>query len=97
MIRGGFIMSENIQDKGKNNIIIENREKANISGVCAVISFDEREVCMNTTQGKLTIVGEGMHVEKLSLDIGEISISGRIDGFEYIGLQKEGSFWSKIF
>ncbi|MBO5973577.1 MAG: sporulation protein YabP, partial [Clostridia bacterium] len=39
-------MSENYLEKGKNNIILENRERANISGVCEVLNFDEREVCM---------------------------------------------------
>lgn len=90
-------MSDGYIESAKNNIIIENREKANVSGVCEVISFDEHEVCMNTTQGKLTVLGEGMHVEKLSLDIGELVILGRIDGFEYLTAQKESSFWSKIF
>ena len=91
-------MSEyNFIENGKNNIIIENREKASISGVSEVISFDEREITMDTCQGRLTIIGEGMHVEKLNLDIGEIALSGRIDGFEYSGKQKEKSFWSKIF
>ena len=90
-------MSENYLENGKNNIIIENREKTSISGVCEVISFDEHEVCMDTTQGKLTVLGDGLHVEKLNLDIGEISITGRIDGFEYLSTQKERSFWSKIF
>jgi hypothetical protein len=52
---------------------------------------------MNTTQGKLTLLGDGLHVEKLNLDIGEISVVGRIDGMEYTGVQREGSFWSKIF
>ena len=90
-------MSENYMEKGKNNIIIENRERANISGVCEVLNFDENEVCMNTTQGKLTLLGDGLHVEKLNLDIGEISVVGRIDGMEYTGVKREGSFWSKIF
>ena len=90
-------MSENYMEKGKNNIIIENRERANISGVCEVLNFDENEVCMNTTQGKLTLLGDGLHVEKLNLDIGEISVVGRIDGMEYTGVQREGSFWAKIF
>ncbi|MBQ2865023.1 MAG: sporulation protein YabP [Clostridia bacterium] len=90
-------MSDISMEKGRNNIIVENRERANISGVCEVISFDEREVSMNTTQGRLTLLGEGLHVEKLNLDIGEIAVTGRIDGFEYTGVQKEGSFWSKIF
>ena len=90
-------MSDISMEKGRNNIIVENRERANISGVCEVISFDEREVSMNTTQGRLTLLGEGLHVEKLNLDIVEIAVTGRIDGFEYTGVQKEGSFWSKIF
>ena len=82
---------------GKNNIIIENREKADISGVCEVISFDEHEVCINTTQGKMTVLGNELHVERLNLDIGEISIVGKIDGLEYLTHQKDKSFWSKLF
>lgn len=91
-------MSENNYiDAGKNNIILENREKINISGVLEVISFDESQITMDTTQGRLIMVGDGLHVEKLSLDIGEIALVGRIDGLEYTGRQKEKSFWSKIF
>ena len=52
-------MSEyNFIENGKNNIIIENREKASISGVSEVINFDEREITMDTCQGRLTIIGE---------------------------------------
>ena len=91
-------MSEsNFIENGRNNIIIENREKAIISGVTEVLAFDECQVSMDTVLGRLKIEGDGLHVEKLSLDIGEIALSGRIDGIEYMGKSKEKSFWSKIF
>lgn len=91
-------MSENcLIESSKNNIIIENREKINVSGVTEVIGFDEHKISMETTQGRLEVYGSELHVEKLSLDIGEISLTGRVNGFEYLGSNKEKSFWSKIF
>lgn len=91
------MFENNYIENGKNNIIIENREKAIISGVTEVIGFDERQIAMDTIQGRLTITGEGLHVEKLSLDIGEIALNGKINGVEYIGKSRDKSFWSKIF
>lgn len=91
-------MSENNYfEKEKNNIIIENREKALISGVTEVMGFDEEQIVMDTIQGRLSITGEGLHVEKLSLDIGEISLKGKISSVVYSTKCKEKSFWSKIF
>ena len=53
---------------------------------------------MDTSLGLLTVEGEGLHVEKLSLDVGELTLEGTVDSLQYSrGGQKKGSFWSRVF
>ena len=80
-----------------HNIIIESRERLSISGVTEVISFDEQQVVVETTRGLLTVEGQQLHVEKLSLDVGELSVEGMIDAVVYAAERQQKGFWSRIF
>ena len=80
------------------NIILEGRERLSITGVTDVLSFDEGEVAAETTLGLLMVAGEELHVERLSLDVGELVLTGRIVSLEYVGdHNRKSSFWSKLF
>ncbi len=80
------------------NVILEGRERLSVSGVTEVVSFDEEEVVMDTSRGLLTVTGSDLHVDKLSLDIGELSLQGVIDGIVYADEQRRrGGFWSRFF
>ena len=84
--------------ESSQNIVLENRERATVSGVLEVVSFDENEVVMETSHGLLTVSGDGLHVEKLTLEAGELVIAGRIDAMLYTeGRGSRGSFWSRFF
>ena len=50
------------------NIVLENREKLSISGVLDVLSFDDQIVILEIELGLLTIKGENLRINKLSLD-----------------------------
>ncbi len=81
-----------------HNIQLEERHRLVVTGVSEVLSFDENEVIMDTSLGLLTVEGEGLHVEKLSLDMGELSLEGSIQSLCYSrDRQKKGSFWSRVF
>lgn len=82
-----------------HNVIMEGREKLTVSGVDDVDSFDEVEIIAKTVRGRLVIRGEGLHLEKLSLDTGEIIACGRIDALEYEGEsnQESGGFLARLF
>ncbi len=54
-----------------------------LSGVLDVVSFDEREIVLNTSLGALTVEGEGLHITKLSLESGEVSAEGRVSAIFY--------------
>ena len=66
-----------------HKLIIGNRKNGNISGVVDVLSFDLNEIMLETEQGMLTIKGNDLHVNRLTLDKGEVDIEGKIDSLVY--------------
>ena len=48
------------------NIVLENREKLNITGVLDVLSFDDQIVILETELGLHTVKGENLRINKLS-------------------------------
>ena len=65
------------------NLILENREKLSISGVNDVLSFDDQVVMVETELGLLTVKGENLRINKLSIDTSEVIIEGDISYFAY--------------
>ena len=83
------------------NIILENRNKLSISGVNDVLSFDDQVVMIDTELGLLTVKGENIRINKLSLDTSEVIVDGEISSLTYSqkAQEKNGgtSLLSKIF
>ena len=66
-----------------HHIILEEREQLSVSGVEEVESFDENTILLTTAQGALEIQGEGLHIEKLSLDGGDLRVVGQVNALIY--------------
>ena len=82
------------------NLILENRGKLSISGVLDVLSFDDQVVIVETELGLLTIKGENLRINKLSIDTSEVIVEGDISYMAYSNKEMEkgrGSIISKIF
>ena len=87
--------------KRAHKLILNNRRTCNLTGVNDVLSFDEKETILETEQGMLMIKGNDLHVNRLTLDKGEVDVDGRIDSFTYSeqsGMANKGeSFLSRLF
>ncbi len=82
------------------NIVLENREKLSISGVLDVLSFDDQIIIVETELGLLTIKGEDLRINKLSIDTSETIVNGNIMQIAYSEntMEKKGEgIFSKIF
>ncbi|HJJ04629.1 MAG TPA: sporulation protein YabP [Clostridiaceae bacterium] len=82
------------------NIVLENREKLSISGVLDVLSFDDQIVILETELGLLTVKGENLKINKLSIDTEEVIVEGDIFNLGYSEKdidKKAGGFLGKIF
>lgn len=90
----------NLANSVIQNIILENRNKLNISGVQDVLSFDDQVVIIETDLGLLTVKGENLKINKLSIDTEEVIIEGEINNLGYSDHTKkeqESGLFSKIF
>ncbi|CCZ00153.1 putative uncharacterized protein [Clostridium sp. CAG:793] len=83
------------------NIILENRNKLSISGVNDVLSFDDQIVILETDLGMLTVKGDDLRINKLSIDTSEVVVEGNIYNLSYSEKQAHkstgGSLLGKIF
>lgn len=83
-----------------HNLILENRKKLTLSGIEDVDSFDEESIVLLTEGGTLSICGEGLHINKLSVETGEVSIEGHVDSLVYSDGSSgkgKGGFLARLF
>ena len=82
-----------------HHIILEEREQLSVSGVEEVESFDENTIVMLTNRGTLIVRGEELHIEKLSLDGGDLKVEGTIDSLTYEdrGGDRAGGLFARLF
>lgn len=87
-----------IEASAPHTITLQNRSHLTISGVESVESFDENAIAMTTVEGILLITGSDLHIEKLSLDGGDLRVKGTVDSLAYEeeNDRREG-FLSRLF
>ena len=71
------------QEAADHHVILEGRASLSVSGVEEVESFDENAIVMRTSLGTLVVRGEELHIEKLSLDGGDLRVEGMVDSLTY--------------
>lgn len=76
-------MEEKLAAQKAHKIVISNRKSGVLNGVIDVLSFDVGEILLETELGMLLIKGNDLHVNRLTLEKGEIDIEGKIDSFTY--------------
>ncbi len=80
-----------------HGISLEDRTRLNVTGVEDVESFDESLIVMNTSSGDLIVRGSGLHIDRISLDTGQLSVEGSISELSYEDKAPAGGFWQKLF
>lgn len=84
-----------------HKLVINNRKTSMVTGVLDVLSFDLNEILLETEQGMLMVKGTDLHVNRLSVEKGEVDLSGNIDSVAYssasqVNRQNE-NFFAKLF
>lgn len=90
-------MEEKQQILKGHKLNISARKSAAVTGVNDVLSFDAGEVLLQTEQGVLMIRGSELHVNRLTLEKGEVDIDGRIDSLTYSDAANYGKSGESLF
>ena len=80
-----------------HHVVIEERKSLTVSGVEDVERFDENTIVLSTSKGAMVVTGENLHIEKLSLDGGDLKVEGDIDAVtdeDEVG--GRGGFFSRL-
>jgi len=92
---------EQKQELGTHKLSLIGRKTLTLSGVKEVISFDAKEVILETVQGMLLLRGDEMNVTRLLVEKGEVDLEGRIDSLIYTergkGAKRSESFAKRLF
>ena len=69
--------------KAEHGFIVRARAHVEIRGMTEVISFDENNVMLATTSGRMTIEGRELRVNILDVREGNVTVDGHIDSIYY--------------
>lgn len=81
----------------QHRLTLENRARLCLSGVEDVSGFNEEAISVKTCDGNLLIKGSGLHIDRLDLESGEVSVDGRISSLQYSGGENRQSRFSRLF
>lgn len=91
--------NESLHGTRPHGLTLEGRQKAVITGVEEVDSFNEQMVVLATTAGTLTLLGQQLHVSHLNLEDGQLLVEGEIAALEYDERSRSGrgSLFTRLF
>jgi sporulation protein YabP len=80
-------------------VLLKDRSLLELDGVSDVISFDEGAVLLRTVLGDLTVEGQGLHITRLDLEKGQLSLAGKVSALFYTGesgASKKSGFFARL-
>jgi sporulation protein YabP len=84
-----------------HKLVVNNRKTSMVTGVLDVLAFDLNEILLETEQGMLMVKGKDLHVNRLTLEKGEVDLSGHIDSIAYSDVhhinKKNENLFMKLF
>ena len=79
----------------EHSLRLVGRAELTITGVTEVSRFEEDGVLLQTDMGELTVQGEQLQLKELSLDGGQVAVSGSISALIY-GRQQSGGWLHRL-
>ena len=91
-------MKEEKNTKIPHNLFLNECEKLSLTGVTDVKGFDDKSVICYTCKGELVIKGNGLKVEKMDTESGDMEVFGNISALIYTGENRcSNGVFSKLF
>lgn len=81
----------------RHTVTMEDRKRLQLTGVTDVESFDEQTVLLVTEPGELVIRGNGLHISRIDVASGDLTLEGEIDELSYGDRRPQGGMLSRLF
>ena len=84
------------QEPLPHRLTLAERNKLTVTGVTEVVSFEDREVVLQTGMGRLTVQGSQLQLKTLSLEGGQMEVEGSVSALVYEEA-RQGGWFSRLF
>ena len=81
----------------KQTLLLEDRSRFSVGLVENVENFTEEEILLKTGYGGLWVKGKNLKMEDLSIENGNILLTGRVDKIEFSEIKEKHSFFKDFF
>ena len=85
------------QQVKKHDLSIISRDRLTATGIRRVDFFSDELITAQTDLGQLNIKGEGLHIEILNSDTGDMLVKGRVGAVSYTESSPAMSFFGRLF
>lgn len=90
-------MAEAQRTPRRHNLQLEDRKTLRATGIIRVDFFSEELITAQTDLGQLNIKGEGLHIESLDADSGDLLAHGKVIALSYTENGPALSFFGRLF
>lgn len=90
-------MAEAQKPQRRHNLQLEDRGILRATGIVRVDSFSEELITAQTDMGQLNIKGEGLHIESLDSDSGDLLAKGKVIALSYTESGPALSLFGRLF
>ena len=80
-----------------HKLTLDDRSRLTITGVTKVESIDEELAVVHTVKGNVVIRGQGLHLQQLSLEAGQVRVDGTVQSMTYEEPSVSGGFFARLF
>ena len=68
------MLQESSRPVTAHKLEMQNRNHVDLTGITEVVSFDNKEIELETIEGAVRFAGEDLHVKRLTLEKGEVEL-----------------------
>ena len=80
-----------------HNLWIYNREKIDVADAQEILSSTDKEIYVKLSEEILQILGDKMKINKLVPEEKMLSVSGKINGVNYVSKPTKKSIFKRVF
>ena len=80
-----------------HKLTLNDRKNLTLTGVTEIVSFDDTTIILQTHLGALEVQGQSLQLKTLSIDGGQVIVSGHISTLIYDEPRAAGGFWGRLF
>ena len=85
-----------VEAGGDHRLTLEHRKKLTMSGVLEVLRFDDSAVVLRTELGILTVLGQGLRLNTLSTEGGQMAVTGEVTALSYEEPRTPGGWFRRL-